>query len=138
VVFFGGVFFKRLNAVGCFSALVVGFGLGMWKLMVDTPVSLKWTGYETGYDVGTINYIVNNMFFQYFSLAIFIVCTVVMFVMSMITRAPDYSRISGLTYGALTDEDRRNTRASWDARDVISSAVVMALIVAAYIYFSGT
>jgi SSS family solute:Na+ symporter len=137
VVFFGGVFFKRLNAAGCLAALIVGFMLGLWRLAVDTPVALKWEGYAQGYAPGSWNYIVNNMYFQYFSLAIFIVCTVVMFVMSMITRAPDYSRISGLTYGALTEEDRRNTRASWDARDVISSAIVMALIVAAYIYFSG-
>jgi SSS family solute:Na+ symporter len=137
VVFFGGVFFKRLNAVGCFSALIVGFALGLWKLIVDTPVSLRWAGYENGYAAGTINYIINNMYFQYFSLAIFIVCSLVMFLMSMITPAPDYNRISGLTYGNVPEEDRRRTRESWDARDVIASGVVMALIIAAYIYFTG-
>jgi SSS family solute:Na+ symporter len=134
VVFFGGVFFKRLNSKGCFAALVVGFALGLWRLSVDTPVSL---GYRAGWEPGSLNYIVNNMYFQYFSLAIFIICTAVMFLVSYMTAEPDYNRISGLTYGALSEEDRRNTRASWDARDVIASVVVMALIVAAYIYFSG-
>jgi len=137
VVFFGGVFFKRLNAAGCLSALLVGFGLGLWKLLIDTPVSLKWAGYENGYEAGTLNYIINNMYFQYFSLAIFIVCSVVMFLVSMVTAAPDYNRISGLTYGAVSADDQRRTRESWDARDVIASVVVMALIVAAYVYFSG-
>ncbi|HLF19345.1 MAG TPA: sodium:solute symporter, partial [Bacteroidota bacterium] len=39
VVFFFGVFMKRLNAKGCLSALIVGFVLGAFRLMVDTPVT---------------------------------------------------------------------------------------------------
>ena len=41
VVFFFGVFMKRLNAKGCLAALVTGFGLGLFRLAVDTPVKLK-------------------------------------------------------------------------------------------------
>ena len=39
VVFFGGVFFRRVNSAGCLAALLVGFALGLWKLAVDTPKS---------------------------------------------------------------------------------------------------
>jgi len=137
VVFFGGVFFKRLNAAGCLSALLVGFALGLLKLAVDTPVTLKLTGYEGGYAAGTFQYIINNMYFQYFSLLIFIVSAVVMVVVSLATRAPDYARINGLTYGAVSDEDKRRTRESWSALDVFTSVAVIGLIVAAYVYFSG-
>ena len=38
VVFFLGVFWKRLNAKGCMSALLVGFAMGVFDLAVDTPV----------------------------------------------------------------------------------------------------
>jgi SSS family solute:Na+ symporter len=137
VVFFGGVFFKRLNAAGCFAALISGFGLGLWRLAIDTPIKLGWEGYADGYAEGSINYIITNMYFQYFSLVIFIVSLVVMVLVSMVTSAPDYKRISGLTYGALTDEDRRATRESWGAVDCFLSVLVMVLIIAAYIYFSG-
>jgi SSS family solute:Na+ symporter len=41
VVFFLGVFSKRLNAKGCLWALIVGFVLGLFRLAVDTPVKLK-------------------------------------------------------------------------------------------------
>ena len=41
VVFFLGVFNKRLNAKGCLAALVVGFLLGVFRLAVDTPVQLE-------------------------------------------------------------------------------------------------
>ena len=46
VVFFFGVSMKRLNAKGCLAALIVGFILGVFRLAVDTPVSLKLSGFE--------------------------------------------------------------------------------------------
>ena len=38
VVFFLGVFNKRLNGKGCLAALIIGFALGVFRLAVDTPV----------------------------------------------------------------------------------------------------
>ena len=40
VVFFFGVFWKRLNAKGCFWAMIVGFVIGIFRMAVDTPVTL--------------------------------------------------------------------------------------------------
>ena len=40
VVFFFGVFWKRLNAQGCLWAMIVGFVLGLFRMLVDTPVTL--------------------------------------------------------------------------------------------------
>ena len=37
----------------------------------------------------------------------------------------------------MTDEHKRETRASWNHWDVINTCVVLALIIAAYIYFNG-
>ncbi len=137
VVFFGGVFFQRLNAAGCLAALISGFGLGLLRLWIDTPVTLKMAGYEQGYAVGSFSYIVNNIYFQYFSLLIFLVSAAVMVVVSYMTSPPDRAKIEGLTYGALTEENRRQTRASWNSLDVVASAIVVGLIIAAYVYFSG-
>jgi solute:Na+ symporter, SSS family len=137
VVFFGGVFFKRLNAAGCLAALLVGFALGLLRLAVDTPVKLGVEGYANGYPAGSFAFIVNNIYFQYFSLLIFLVSAIVMVVVSLATAPPDYAKISGLTYGAVNDEDKRRTRESWGATDVLASLVVIALIIAAYVYFSG-
>ena len=134
VVFFLGIFSKRLNAKGCLSALVVGFVLGIFRLAVDTPVKLV-KGFS--YTQGSFFWIVNNIYFQYYSVFIFIVCVIVMVVVSWWTSAPSYERISGLTYGTVDDEHRRISRGSWDRRDVIASAVVLAVIVAAYLYFRG-
>ncbi len=137
VVFFFGVFMKRLNAKGCLAALIIGFLLGLFRLLVDTPISLKLAGYENGYAEGSFLWIVNNIYFQYYSLLIFLVSVVVMIVVSYLTEKPSEEKIKGLTYGTETEEDRKKSRSSWNRLDVICSGVVLLLILLAYIYFSG-
>ena len=53
-VFFFGVFMKRLTAAGCLAALLDGFALGMFRLAVDTPVTLGMAGYQDGYAPGSL------------------------------------------------------------------------------------
>jgi len=137
VVFFFGVFWKRLNAHGCLWAMVVGFVIGGFRMVVDTPVTMKLAGFESGYRPGSFLWIVNNINFQYFSVLITLVSAVVMVAASYATAAPDYARIKSLTFATTTDEDRVRTRASWDKREVLASAFILACILGAYIYFSG-
>ena len=137
VVFFLGVFFKRLNAQGALATLITGFLLGIFRLAVDTPVKLGLDGYENGYVYGSFLWVINNMFFQYYSLLIFCVSVAVMVGVSYATREPDYASISGLTYGTMTVEDRVDSRSSWGVRDVFASAMILVAIVASYMYFSG-
>ena len=134
VVFFLGVFNKRLNAKGCLWALIVGFALGLFRLAVDTPIKLME---DFSYPEGSFFWIINNMYFQYYSLFIFLVCIAVMIIVSYMTNEPAYDKINGLTYGTLTDEDRKQSRASWNKWDVIASCGVLVAILIAYLYFRG-
>ncbi len=137
VVFFFGVLFKRLNAAGCLAALLSGFALGIFRLAIDTPVKLGLSGYEGGYTEGSFLWFVYNIYFQYYSMLIFLVSLAVMFAVSYTTREPSDSQIAGLTFATISGQERAESRSSWDARDVIASLLVMAAIVAAYVYFSG-
>jgi SSS family solute:Na+ symporter len=135
VVFFFGVFWKRLNAQGCLWAMIVGFALGIFRMLVDTPVTL---GVEQhGYPEGSLLWIVNNINFQYFSILITIVSATVMIVVSYVTREPEYERLKGLTFGTITDEHRAATQASWGWPEVVTSIVVLAVILGGYLYFVG-
>ncbi len=136
-VFFLGVSMRRLNGKGCLAALLVGFVMGMFRLAVDTPVSLGLAGYEQGYAPGTLLWLVNNIYFQYYSMLIFIVSAVTMILVSYATEEPSSAQIEGLTFATVTPEQRAETRRSWNQWDVINSGVVLALILAAYIYFNG-
>ena len=66
-----------------------------------------------------------------------LVCIAVMIIVSYMTNAPVYEKIGGLTFSTMTEEDRRQTRSSWDAKDIISTFIVLGLILAAYMYFRG-
>jgi SSS family solute:Na+ symporter len=134
VVFFLGVFYKRANAAGCVASLIVGFLLGLFRLAVDTPIKL---GFSQGYPEGSFLWIVNNTFFQYYSLFIFLVCIAVMLAVSHATAPPAYERLAGLTRQTLSAEDRETSRRSWNAWDVLATLFILALILSAYIYFSG-
>ncbi len=137
VVFFLGVFFRRLNAKGCLAALIVGFALGVFRLAVDTPVKLQLVGYENGYAEGSFLWIVNNIYFQYYSILILLISAVTMVVVSLLTERPPAAQVQGITYGTATAEQRLATRQSWSGADVVASVVVVAVIVAAYLYFNG-
>jgi solute:Na+ symporter, SSS family len=134
VVFFFGVFNKRLNAKGALWAMIVGFVLGVFRMLVDTPITL---GLEKTYSPGSFLWIINNIYFQYWSVMITIVSAVVMVAVSYATAAPNYATIQGLTFATQSDEDRKSTRLSWSTRDVVASAVVLVCILGAYLYFRG-
>ncbi|MBV9182093.1 MAG: sodium:solute symporter [Acidobacteria bacterium] len=137
VVFFFGVFFKRLNAQGALWAMVVGFALGIFRMLVDTPVALGLGGLENGYRQGSFLWVVNNIYFQYFSVLITIVSAVVMVVVSQMTSEPDDAKIRSLTFATVTPEDRAKTRASWSWREIAGSGLVLVCILGAYLYFRG-
>ena len=134
VVFFFGVFWKRLNAQGCLWAMIIGFIVGVFRMAVDTPITL---GLRTGYPEGSFLWIVNNINFQYFSVLITVISAIVMVAVSYLTPAPAEGSLGGLTFATASAQDRARTRASWDKRDVLASAFILCAILGAYIYFTG-
>jgi solute:Na+ symporter, SSS family len=135
VVFFLGVFYKRLNAKGALWAMIVGFVLGISRMAIDTPVTLGVSGFQ--YAKGSFLWITNNIYFQYWSVLITIVSAIVMVAVSYMTAEPDYARIQNLTFETTTQKDRELSRASWGWREVASSVVILLCILVAYLYFRG-
>jgi len=133
VVFFLGVFSKRMNSKGCLAALITGFALGIFRLAVDTPVKL----FHAKYAEGSFFWIVNHIFFQYYSLLIFLVSVAVMVVVSRLTGEPSTDKIRGLTFATTTEEQKKASRATWSWGDVAASVLVILGILAAYLYFRG-
>jgi SSS family solute:Na+ symporter len=106
-------------------------------MIVDTPVTLGLAGYEKGYPEGSFLWIVNNIYFQYFSVLITLVAAIVMVAVSYMTAEPNYQSIQSLTFGTTTGEDNRKTRASWGRGEVMASALVLLCILGGYLYFRG-
>jgi SSS family solute:Na+ symporter len=125
-VFLFGVFFKRINATGAYSAMVVGFIMGLIKLTLEL---FKADLSGVLYDFATIN-------FLYFCIYLFLFSVAVMVVVSLLTPKPSEEKIRGLTFATTVAEDRAASRASWNKLDVILSLIVVVIIVAVFMYFS--
>ena len=137
VVFFFGVFWKRANAQGCFWSMIVGFLLGLFRMLVDTPVTLGISSAGHGYAPGSFLWVVNQINFQYFSVLIAAVSALVLTVVSLATAKPPDDQIKSLTFGTLSAADRTSSRASWGWSEVAASAFILTCILGAYLYFTG-
>jgi SSS family solute:Na+ symporter len=84
-----------------------------------------------------LDWVLNNTYFQYYSLFIFLVSALTLIVVSRATPAPSPQALGGLTFSTVTPEQRLASRRSWNQWDVVNSAAVLALIAAAYLYFNG-
>jgi SSS family solute:Na+ symporter len=127
-VFLLGVFFKRLNAQGAYSSMVIGFVLGMAKLTLQifkdelTPDSLI-------YQFATMN-------FLYFCIYLFIFSIAILVTVSLLTPAPTEDKTAGLTFSTTVAADKAASRASWNGWDVALSLLVVGIIVCIMLYFS--
>jgi len=126
-VFLLGVFFKRLNAKGAYTAMVLGFILGIVKLSLE--LFKKDLGGGFLYDFATIN-------FLYFCIYLFLFSIVMMVVVSLLTPKPSEEQLKGLTFATTVAEDRAASRASWNSMDVVLSLIIVVIIVSVFIYFS--
>jgi SSS family solute:Na+ symporter len=121
-----GVFSKRINSKGAFSAMVVGFIIGLLKLVLELNQK-DLSG--LAYDFATWN-------FLYFCIFLFVVSIVIMVVVSLLTPPPSMEKIKGLTFSTTVAEDRVASRLSWNALDVWLSVIVLVIVICIFAYFS--
>ncbi|MGB8191353.1 MAG: sodium:solute symporter [Chitinophagaceae bacterium] len=125
-VFLLGVFSKRINAKGAYSAMVVGFIIGVIRILLELNKA-NLSGFA--YDFATLN-------FLYFCIILFLVSIAIMVIVSLLTEKPSLTQLNGLTFATTVAEDKAASRASWNAKDVWLSVIVIVIIVAIFIYFS--
>jgi SSS family solute:Na+ symporter len=129
-VFLLGVFHKRINGVGALWGLVTGFVVGMVKLTLQTMVRSGHMGSDGVLGaIGAFNG-------YYFTGVLFLFSLAVVIVLSYATAPEPESKLRGLTWGSFTPEERAENRASVGWPDLVGTAVVLALVVGAYLYFS--
>jgi SSS family solute:Na+ symporter len=129
-VFLLGLFNKRINEHGAFWGLIVGFVLGMAKLTLQTLVrtgAMEPTGILGG--IGAYNG-------YYFTGILFLISVVLIVGISYSTTPEDETRLAGLTYESMTPAQKDEYRASIGWPDYVGTAVVLAMVLGVYVYFS--
>jgi SSS family solute:Na+ symporter len=127
-VFFMGVFYKKATPKAGMWGLIIGFALGMFRLLVNifgTDLSPDSLIYEWFIATNWLHYTI----FLFF-LTIFLIT-----VISLFTEKPRPEQIASLTYGSATPEQMEETRRSWNKWDVIHSVIIVLIVIAFYIYF---
>ncbi len=134
-VFFLGVFFKRINAYGCMTGLIVGFVLGMLRLAAEI---MNNTGAAPNLFVdGSFAHLFATTSFTFVCIYLTVICSVLIVLVSLVTPKPREEQLVGLTYGTSTETQRKETRDSWNWLDVALTGGLLAIILGIYIYFTG-
>jgi solute:Na+ symporter, SSS family len=155
VLFIGGVFWKRATAPAALSAFIIGLFGGMARLAADlimrndgvAVASLKQQLYQGVITAGQFDAAIApvrgrhpwvfdfwNVNWLYYAQFLLVLTGAVLVLVSLATRAPDASTVRYTWYGA-TAAEKAATRASWSARDVVLSAMVLCAVAAFYIAF---
>ena len=125
-VFLLGVFSKRINSKGAFTALVVGFLIGMVRIVLELNRN-SLTGFAHSF--ATIN-------FLYFCIILFLFSIAVLIIVSLFTEKPSEEQLNGLTFATTVSADKAASRASWNSVDVWLSSIAIVFVVAVFLYFS--
>lgn len=121
-VFLVGVFWSRINALGAMTSLVVGFVLGMGRLVAELNKGALDGLLFTFADIN----------FLHFAGLLFAVCTGVMVVVSLLSAPPPRAQIEGLTYGTTVAPVERERRFGLEAA---LSVALVALVALLWLYF---
>lgn len=127
-VFLLGVFWKRATAAGGMWGLIVGFVLGMTRLGLKI--------FENGLHPDGIlfqTFVAPN--WLHYCIYLFFISLAVIVIVSLLTKHESTEKLSGLTWASATPEQRAITRASYSNWDIANSVIILAVVVAFYIYF---
>jgi solute:Na+ symporter, SSS family len=138
VCFIFGILWPRLNGTGALSSLLVGFVLGTVRFVLE--ILDKTRHYESP----AVRWIV-GMNFLHYAILMFVVCTVVLIGVSLLTPAPDRRKLAGLTFATI--EEKVQTAAVASAHNlaretpterrvnVAFSLSLLATVIGLWIYF---
>jgi solute:Na+ symporter, SSS family len=152
VLFVLGIFWKRANATAAFWAFLVGAFGGFFRLALDLLISrpinelsvlLKTnaiTAAEHADKIAAMKerwgilFTLQDFHYLYFAEGLLVVTLLLVFVISVLTKAPAPETVR-YTYYGVTAEEKVATRASWNRWDVFHSVVIVAIVITFYICF---
>src|SRR5215475_2315309 len=92
-----GILWTRLNGTGAISSLLTGFVLGAFRFIAELMAA------QGSQFSGVVAWLV-GMNFLHYAIFMFIVCAVVLVSVSLMTPAPDRSKLGGLTFATVDEK----------------------------------
>jgi|SRR5579872_1433775 len=95
-----GILWPRLNAAGAISSLLTGFVMGTVRFVLEIIDRAHGGSYFSN---SAIRWLVDINFLHY-AILMFVVCSLVLVVVSLMRPAPERRRLAGLTFATVTDK----------------------------------
>jgi SSS family solute:Na+ symporter len=128
-VFILGIFYKRINAIGALSTLVMGIVVAFTRIVLELiKDDLDPDGFLL--KMGDMNFLSFGAWF-------FLFCLIFLTVVSLLTKAPDKEKIVNLTFGTITDEEKQNNKNSYNWVDITISIVIIIIVAWVMLFFNG-
>ena len=133
-VFLLGIIWKRVNAEAAITTLLAGLILLILRLGSEIYYQPM---IASGQLVDNFMFAFATVNFSHMAILMFIFSVLLCITVSILTSPPDYSKISGLSYGTLTVNHRKENSESYDTVDVILSIVLIIIVVSVLSYFTA-
>lgn len=128
-VFLLGIFYKRINAPGAFTTLVVGLIVGALRIVLEIT--------KESFAHDSFLYYLGDMNFLSFGAWFFLFCIVLIVVVSLLTPAPATEKTDNLTFQTISEEEKRNNKTSYNWKDIVVSIIVLAIVAGVMLFFNG-
>ena len=125
-VFLIGILWQRVNSSGAIAALITGFVLGMGRLVAEINKS----------SLDGMLFAYADVNFLHFAIILFVICSIVLIVVSLLTPAPPTEKVRELTFATAAPFTSDPASRSWRRTDLMLSLGVVVCVAIVWITFS--
>ena len=133
-VFLLGIIWKRVNAEAAITTLLAGLILLVLRLGSEIYYQPIIT---SGQVIDNFMFAFATVNFSHMAILMFIFSVLLCVSVSILTSPPNYTKISGLSYGTLSQNHRKENRESYDTVDIILSIILIIIVVSILSYFTA-
>jgi len=133
-VFILGILWKRVNSKAAITTLMAGLILLIIRLSSEIYFQPE---ISSEIIVDSYIFVFATINFSHMAILMFIFSILLCVGVTLSTTEPEYSKIVGLSFGTLTNEQKLENKNSYEKIDLILSVILVVIVVAILNYFTG-
>ena len=132
-VFLLGIIWKRVNSKAAISTLIVGLFLLFLRLGSEIYFQTEINSNKV---INNWLFVFATVNFSHMAILMFIFSLILCSVISLLSEVPDYNKITGLTFGTLTEKQKSGRTKTYGNIDIILSAILIVVVIIIFIKFN--
>jgi len=131
-VFLLGIIWKRVNSQAAITTLLAGLVLLIMRLGSEIYYQSEIISNEL---VNSVWFTFATINFSHMAIFMFVFSVMLCISISLLTTAPNYKKIIGLSYGTLSEKQKLDNENSYERIDVVLSVLLVLLVIGILSYF---